>query len=139
MFWCLPRSLLRCLGVYPKMSWCVKMPRNASIYRSLGVGEWHVAESNWWHMSQFDLRIFKIFLQDTWHRLNGRIVLIFKVTHVSNWLDRLYHHLRGLTVIAYTCWCVACVIAYMCILHFYVFISWHLANFCWFLNGDGRN
>ena len=30
----------------------LKCLRKASIYRSLGVGEWQVAESNWWHMSQ---------------------------------------------------------------------------------------
>ena len=36
-------------------SWCLlKCLRKTSIYRSLGVGEWHVAELDWWHMSQLD-------------------------------------------------------------------------------------
>ena len=37
----------RCLGV-------LKCLRKTSIYRSLGVGERHVAESDWWHKSQPD-------------------------------------------------------------------------------------
>ena len=32
----------------------LKYLRKASIYRSLGVGEWHMAEFDWWHMSQPD-------------------------------------------------------------------------------------
>ena len=35
----------------PLLSKCL---RKASIYRSLGVGERHVAKSDWWHMSQPD-------------------------------------------------------------------------------------
>ena len=38
----------------------LKCLRNASIYRSLGVGERHVAESNWWHMSQPDWSAYVI-------------------------------------------------------------------------------
>ena len=42
-----PSPLLTCL-------------RKASIYWSLGVGERHVAESNWWHMSQPDWSAYVI-------------------------------------------------------------------------------
>jgi len=34
--------------------WSSKCLRKASIYRSFGVGERHVAELDWWHMSQLD-------------------------------------------------------------------------------------
>ena len=54
----------------------------------------------------------RLFLQDTWHHLIGWNVLIFKVTRVNNWLDRLCHCLQVSDVIAYTCCCVACVVAY---------------------------
>ena len=38
-----------------QMAWFpFKCLRNASIYRSLEVGERHVAESDWWHISQPD-------------------------------------------------------------------------------------
>ena len=44
------------------MSWCMsKCLRKASIYSSLEVGERHVSESEWWHMSQPDWRSFKTF------------------------------------------------------------------------------
>ena len=36
----------------------------------------------------------RLFLQDTWHLLIGRNVLIFKVTHVSTRLDYLCHCLH---------------------------------------------
>ena len=36
-----------------------------------------------------------LFLQDMWHLLNGRNVLIFKVTHVSTRLDCLCHYLHA--------------------------------------------
>ena len=49
-------------------------------------------------------KALRLFLQDTWHRLIGRNVLIFKMTHSAiNWIAY---------VIAYTCRCVAYVIAY---------------------------
>jgi len=54
MPWCLPRFLPRCLGLQ-------KCLRKASIYRSLWVGERHVAKFDWWHVSQFDWRGFKTF------------------------------------------------------------------------------
>ena len=54
-----------CLGLFQDLlvCWCFfgKCLRKASIYRSLGVGERHVAEFDWWHMSQSDWRIFKTF------------------------------------------------------------------------------
>ena len=129
MLWC----VLRCLGV------CIN-----ALGRLLFIGIWRwvsdTCQSLIGDMCHNLIEgVLRLFLQNTWHRLIGRNVLIFKVTHVSNWLDRLYYRLCASDVIAYTYWCVACVIAYMCILHFYVFISWHLANFYWFLNGDGRN
>jgi hypothetical protein len=37
-----------------------KCLRKASIYRSLGVGERHVAKSDWWHMSQPDWSAYVI-------------------------------------------------------------------------------
>ena len=126
--------------------------RKASIYRSLGVSERYVAESDCNTCYNMIGGFLRLFLQESWHHLIGWNILIFKVTHISNWLDHLCHCLHApmssLTctdVIAYTCWCVTCVIAYtnqityviayMCrcvidILHaLYVFISWNLANF----------
>ena len=38
----------------------------------------------------------RLFLQDMWHLLIGRNVLIFKVTHVSSQLDCLCHRLHAL-------------------------------------------
>ena len=38
----------------------LKCLRKASIYRSLEVGKWHTAESNWWHMSQLDWSTYVI-------------------------------------------------------------------------------
>ena len=38
----------------------LKCLRKASIYRSMGVGERHVAESDWWHMSQPDWSAYVI-------------------------------------------------------------------------------
>jgi len=67
----LPLAFLKCL-------------RKASIYRSLGVGERHVAESNWWHMSQPDWSAYVI-----------------------------AYTCEAACVIAYTCE-AACVIAYTC-------------------------
>ena len=64
-----PPALLKCL-------------RKASIYRSLGVGEQHVAESDWWHMSQPD------------------------------WSACIIAYVRWIAYdITYTCW-TACVISY---------------------------
>ena len=54
-----------------------KCLRKASIYRSLGVGERHVAEFDWWHMSQLDWSAY--------------------VIAYMCWTA---------CVIAYTCWCV---------------------------------
>ena len=62
----------------------LKYLRKASIYRSLGVGERHVAESNWWHMSQPDWSAYVI-----------------------------AYTCEAACVIAYTCEAV-CVIAYTC-------------------------
>ena len=64
-------------------SWCpLKCLRKASIYRSLGVGDRHVAESDWWHMSQPDWSAY--------------------VITYTRWIAY---------VIAYTCW-IVCVITY---------------------------
>ena len=42
-------------------SWSpLKCLKKASIYRSLGVGKQHVAESDWWHMSQLDWSAYVI-------------------------------------------------------------------------------
>ena len=48
-FWMLLNILWCCLC--SRWLGLLKWLRKASIYRSLGVGERHVAESNWWHMS----------------------------------------------------------------------------------------
>ena len=58
-------------------SWSPKCLRRAFIYRSLEVGERHMAESDWWHMSQPDWSAY--------------------VIAYTCWT---------VCVIAYTCWCV---------------------------------
>ena len=68
----------------------------------------------------------RLFLQDTWHLLIGRNVLIFKVTHVSTWLDCICHCLHTPSCLCH------CLHALMCdwFLHsFYVFISTTLDKF----------
>ena len=74
-------SLLKCL-------------RKASIYRSLGVGERHVAKSNWWHMSQPDWSAYVIA-----YTCEATCVIAYTC--------------EAACVIAYTCEAV-CVIAYTC-------------------------
>ena len=59
-------SLGGCPKISPKVSCCVcvcvlKCLRKAFIYRSLGVGEWHVVKFDWWHVSQSDWRGFETF------------------------------------------------------------------------------
>ena len=75
-------SLSPSSGSFPALLKCLK---KASIYRSLGVGERHVAEFDWWHMSQPDWSAY--------------------VIAYTCWIA---------CVIAYTCE-VACIIAYTCV------------------------
>ena len=73
-------------GSFPAFLKCLK---KSSIYRSLGVGERHVAEFDWWHMSQPDWSAY--------------------VIAYTRWMDYLCHrlHVRGCL---YHClhvhWCV---------------------------------
>ena len=129
--------------------------RKASIYRSLGVSERYVAESDCNTCYNMIGGFLRLFLQDTWHHLIGWNILIFKVTHVSNWLDHLCHRLHApmsllthadvwhvslLTRIELLTSLLTCADVWLtfCML-FMFFISWNLANFCYFLNGDGIN
>ena len=52
---------------------------------------WSLISDMWHSLIRGALRLF---LQDTWHLLIGRYVLIFKVTHVSTRLDYLCHCLH---------------------------------------------
>ena len=74
--------LLALLQLQPLLSLPLKCLRKVSIYRSLVVGERHVVESDWRHMSQLD-----------WST---------NVIAYTCWIAY---------VIAYVCW-TACVIAY---------------------------
>ena len=77
------------------ISWCMlKCLRKASIYRSLG---WvsDMRQSLVGDMCHSLIGgALRLFLQDTWHLLIGRNVLIFKVTHVNTRLDYLCHCLH---------------------------------------------
>ena len=53
---------------------------------------WSLISDMWHSLIRGALRLF---LQDTWHLLIGRYVLIFKVTHVSTRLDCLCHYLHA--------------------------------------------
>ena len=115
MPWCVPRCLGVCINTSGKL---------------LFIGIWRLVSDTCQSLigdmcHSLIEGVLRLFLQDTWHHLIGRNVLIFKVTHVSNWLDCLCHRLRASDVIAYTYWCVACVIAYMCILHFFYIFLFH--------------
>ena len=77
--WCLPISLALALFL--------KCLRKASIYKSLGMGEQHVAESNWWHMPQPDWSAY--------------------VTAYTRWIACVIAYTcEAACVIAYTHWCV---------------------------------
>ena len=112
-FWVLLNLLWCCLC--SRCSWSLlKCLRKASIYWSLRVGEQHMAESDWWHMSQL------------------------------NWLAYIIAYTGWIAhVIAYTCW-TAYVIAYTlwCVIgfrmHFMPLFQWYLANFYWFLSSDSK-
>ena len=115
--------------VRPKISWSLgvwKCLRKASIYRSLRVGEWHVAKFNWWHVSQSDWRRFKTFFSKTCGIFWLAEMFWFSRWHMSapDWIA---------CNIAYT---HRCVIGF-CMLFVSLF-QWHLANFCWFLNSDNK-
>ena len=56
--WCVSQDLYQGVLVCVCVLKCL---RKASIYRSLGVGERHVAKFDWWHVSQSDWRGFKTF------------------------------------------------------------------------------
>ena len=77
-------DLLQLFSFSLSLAFFLKCLRKASIYRSLGVGERHVTESNWWHMSQPDWSAYVI-----------------------------AYTCKAACVIAYTCE-VVCVIAYTC-------------------------
>ena len=94
-------------------SWSLfKCLRNASICRSLGVGERHVAESDWWHMSQPDWSTY--------------------VIAYTCWTACVIAYMRWTAcVIAYTCW-TACVIAYTrwCVIGF-LHDTWQISIGFW--------
>ena len=81
----------------------LKCLRKASIYRSLGVGERHMAESNWWHMSQTDWSAYVI-----------------------------AYTCEAACVIAYTCWGV-CVITYTCwgVCDWFLHDTWQISVGFW--------
>ena len=92
MLVCIPR----CFGVW-------KCFRKASIYRSLGVGKQYMAESDWWHMSQFDWRIFKTFSPRHVISFDWPKCLDFQCETCQQLIRCLCHHLHASDVIAYTC------------------------------------
>ena len=109
-----------CLGVW-------KCFRKASIYMSLEVGERHVAEFDWWHISQPDWRSFKTF--------PPRHMVSFNWPKCLNFQGDICQHPIGLLMSLLTCvnvWLTFCML-------FYVFILMTLGKFLLFLNGDGRN
>ena len=85
---------------WTSQSWCLsslslaflldllKCLRKASIYRSLGVGKRHMAESDWWHMSQPDWSAYYVITYTHW----------FAYVIAYTWWIAY--------VIAYTHWCV---------------------------------
>ena len=86
--WCLPRSLPRCVLV------CVN-----ALGRLLFIGVWGKVNDTWQSLigdmcHSLIGGALRLFLQDTWHLLIGRNVLIFKVTHVSTRLDYLCYCLH---------------------------------------------
>ena len=85
LLWCCLKC--GCVGV----SKCL---RKTSIYRSLEVSERHVIESDSDICHNLIGGALRLFLQDTWHRLIGQNVLIFKVTHVNTRLNCLCHCLH---------------------------------------------
>ena len=100
MSWCVSQDVLvcipRCFGVW-------KCFRKASIYRSLGVGKQYMAESDWWHMSQFDWRIFKTFSPRHVISFDWPKCLDFQCETCQQLIRCLCHHLHASDVIAYTC------------------------------------
>ena len=82
--WCLPSSSQDFFKIPLALLKCL---RKASIYRSLGVGERHMAESNWWHMSQPDWSAYVI----TYTRWIACVIT---------------YTCEAAYVIAYTRWCV---------------------------------
>ena len=95
----------------------LKCLRKASIYRSLGVGKRHMAESNWWHMSQLDWSVYVI-------------IYMHWITCV------IVYTCEAASAIAYMCE-AACVITYTCADAWLVF-AWHLANFRWLLSSESK-
>ena len=77
------------LGVCSKMS--PKMSFWNASRRLLFIGVCGWVSNTWWSLIR---GAWRLFLQDTWHLLIGRNVLIFKVTHVSTRLDCLCHSLH---------------------------------------------
>ena len=98
-----------------------KRLRKASIYRSLGwvSDTWRSLIGDTCHnLVRGDLRLF---LQETWHHLIGRNVLIFKVIHVSAQLDCLCHCLHA----------PMCDWYFVCFLCFYFNDTWQISIGFW--------
>ena len=113
--------------------------RNA-LGRLLFIGVWgwvsHTRRSSIGDMCHTLIRgALRLLLQDTWHLLIGKNVLIFKVTHVSTRLDFLCHRLHALGCLCHRLHMPIC--DWFCI-HFMPLFQQHLANFCWFLNSDSK-
>ena len=73
----------------------LKSLRKASIYRILGVGEQHVVESNWWHMSQPDWSAYVIA-----YTCEATCVIAY-TCEAARVIAYTY---EAACVIAYTCW-----------------------------------
>ena len=90
-----------CIGVFQDLSQDVLVCRNAVLGRLLFLGVCGKVSDTWRSLigdacHSLIRGFLRLFLQDTWHLLIGQNILIFKVTHVRNWLDRLCHCLHML-------------------------------------------
>ena len=98
---CVPRSLPRCLGVFQDLSQDVLVSWSVNaLGRLLLIGVWGWMSNTWQNLigdmcHSLIGGALILFLQDTWHLLIGRNVLIFKVTHVNTQLDYLCHRLHA--------------------------------------------
>ena len=98
---CVPRSLPRCLGVFQDLSQDVLVSWSVNaLGRLLLIGVWGWMSNTWQNLigdmcHSLIGGALRLFLQDTWHLLIGRNVLIFKVTHVNTQLDYLCHRLHA--------------------------------------------
>ena len=114
LFWCCLKC--GCLGV-----WKMECLRKASIYMSSGwvSDTWRSLIGDTCHsLVRGSLRLF---LQDTWHHLIGRNVLIFKVIYVSAQLNCLCHYLH----MPMYDW------HFVCILCFYFKDTWQISVSFW--------